>query len=102
MVGELFHRDESEGASVGVAAGAMEASGMKIKIWRYDLALTHYQDAYRIEVGAWVDAIRSGVPVGPSAWDGHLANLAAFAAIDSLHDGGRVVVPREDRPSLYS
>src|ERR1051325_10567766 len=41
MVGELFHRDESEGASVGVAAGAMEASGMKIKIWRYDLALTH-------------------------------------------------------------
>jgi myo-inositol 2-dehydrogenase/D-chiro-inositol 1-dehydrogenase len=61
-----------------------------------------YQDAYRIEVGAWIDSIRSGVPTGPSAWDGHLANLAAFAAIDSLHDGGRVEIPREDRPALYS
>jgi len=60
-----------------------------------------YQDAYRIEVGAWVDSIRSGVPTGPSAWDGHLANLAAFAAIDSLHRGGRVEIPREDRPPLY-
>ena len=29
---------------------------------------------------AWVDGIRAGVPTGPSAWDGHLANLAAFAA----------------------
>jgi myo-inositol 2-dehydrogenase/D-chiro-inositol 1-dehydrogenase len=61
-----------------------------------------YQDAYRLEVAAWVDGIRSGVPTGPSAWDGHLANLAAFAAIDSLHHGGRVEVPREDRPALYS
>ena len=60
-----------------------------------------YQDAYRIEVGAWIDSIRSGVPTGPSAWDGHLANLAAFAAIDSLHHGGRVEIPREDRPTLY-
>ena len=61
-----------------------------------------YQDAYRIEVGAWIDSIRSGVPTGPSAWDGHLANLAAFAAIDSLHHGGRVEISREDPPPLYS
>jgi myo-inositol 2-dehydrogenase/D-chiro-inositol 1-dehydrogenase len=61
-----------------------------------------YADAYRIEVGAWVDSIRSGTPTGPSAWDGHLANLAAFAAIDSLHAGGRVAIPREDRPALYA
>jgi myo-inositol 2-dehydrogenase/D-chiro-inositol 1-dehydrogenase len=61
-----------------------------------------YADAYRIEVGAWVDSIRSGTPTGPSAWDGHLANLAAFAASDSLHAGGRVAIPREDRPALYA
>ena len=60
-----------------------------------------YLDAYRIEVAAWIDDIRSGVPSGPSAWDGHLANLAAFAAIESLHSGGRVEVPREERPAMY-
>ncbi len=60
-----------------------------------------YLDAYRIEVGAWVDGIRSGVPQGPSAWDGHLANLAAFSAVESLHGAGRVEIPREPRPALY-
>jgi myo-inositol 2-dehydrogenase/D-chiro-inositol 1-dehydrogenase len=60
-----------------------------------------YQDAYRIEVNTWIDDLRSGRLTGPSAWDGHLANVAAFAAVESLHAGGRVEVPREDRPALY-
>src|SRR2546423_8212634 len=41
MVRELFHRNESEGAGVRAAARAVEAGGMKMEIWRYDLALTH-------------------------------------------------------------
>ena len=61
-----------------------------------------FVDAYRIELASWVESVRSGRPVGASAWDGHLANLAAFAAVDSLHGAGRVEVPREDRPPLYS
>jgi myo-inositol 2-dehydrogenase/D-chiro-inositol 1-dehydrogenase len=60
-----------------------------------------YLDAYRIEVGAWVDDIRAGRLTGPSAWDGHQANLAAFTAVESLHHGGRVEIPREERPALY-
>jgi myo-inositol 2-dehydrogenase/D-chiro-inositol 1-dehydrogenase len=60
-----------------------------------------YLDAYRIEVGAWVDDIRSGTLTGPSAWDGHLANLAAFTAVESLHAGGRREIPAEPRPALY-
>ena len=60
-----------------------------------------FADAYRIELGAWVRGIRSGVPAGPSAWDGHLANVAAFSAVESLHGAGRVEVPREARPALY-
>jgi myo-inositol 2-dehydrogenase / D-chiro-inositol 1-dehydrogenase len=60
-----------------------------------------YLDAYRIEVAAWVDDIRAGRLTGPSAWDGHRANAAAFAAVESLHGGGRVVVPPEERPALY-
>src|SRR4051794_8145832 len=60
-----------------------------------------YLDAYRIEVGAWIDDIRSGRLTGPSAWDGHLANLAAFTAVESLHDGGRREILAEQRPALY-
>jgi len=59
-------------------------------------------DSYRLELSAWVEGIRTGEPSGASAWDGHLANLAAFAAVDSLHGGRRVEVPRESRPDLYS
>ncbi len=60
-----------------------------------------FVDAYRIELAAWVEGVRSGTPTGPSAWDGYQANAAAFAAVDSLHGGGRVVVEREDPPALY-
>ncbi len=60
-----------------------------------------FEDAYRIELGAWVRGIHSGTPAGPSAWDGYLANRAAFAAVDSLHGGGRVEVPQEPRPGFY-
>ena len=60
-----------------------------------------FEDAYRIELGAWVHGIQAGVPAGPSAWDGYLANVAAFSAVESLHGAGRVEVPREDRPALY-
>ena len=61
-----------------------------------------YLDAYRIEVAAWVDGVRAGRLTGPSAWDGHRANVAAFAAVESLHGGGRVSIPHETRPALYS
>ncbi len=60
-----------------------------------------FADAYRIELRAWVQGIRTGAPSGPTAWDGHLASLAAFAAVESLRGGGRVEVPREPRPGLY-
>jgi myo-inositol 2-dehydrogenase/D-chiro-inositol 1-dehydrogenase len=61
-----------------------------------------YLDAYRIEVAAFVDGVRAGRLTGPSAWDGHLANVAAFTAVESLHHGGRFEIPREERPALYA
>jgi myo-inositol 2-dehydrogenase/D-chiro-inositol 1-dehydrogenase len=85
---------------VSVRRGLVETEGVDGRLVTTDGTL-RYLDAYRIEVAAWIDSIRSGVPAGPSAWDGHLANLAAFAAIESLHHGGRVEVPREERPALY-
>ena len=64
--------------------------------------VARFVDAYRIELAAWVAAVLGGEPGGPSAWDGHLANLAAFAGVESLHGGGRVEIARENRPDLYA
>ena len=61
-----------------------------------------FVDAYRVELASWVQGVRSGELPAPSAWDAHLANLGAFAAVDSLRGGGRVEVPREQRPDLYA
>ena len=60
-----------------------------------------FSDAYRFELADWVRGVREGSLTGPSAWDGHRANLAAFAAVRSLHHGGRVEVPSEPMPALY-
>jgi myo-inositol 2-dehydrogenase/D-chiro-inositol 1-dehydrogenase len=60
-----------------------------------------FEDAYRVELGAWVHGIRAGRPAGPTAWDGYLANVAAFSAVESLHGAGRVEVPQQSRPALY-
>jgi myo-inositol 2-dehydrogenase/D-chiro-inositol 1-dehydrogenase len=85
---------------VSVRRGLSETHGIDGRVVTTDGTL-RYLDAYRIEVAAWIDSIRSDVPAGPSAWDGHLANLAAFAAIESLQAGTRVEVPQEERPALY-
>jgi myo-inositol 2-dehydrogenase/D-chiro-inositol 1-dehydrogenase len=63
--------------------------------------VARFADAYRIELAAWVDGIRAGIPATPSAWDGHVANLVAFAAVESLRTGGRVEVPQPARPAFY-
>ncbi|QIK68527.1 Gfo/Idh/MocA family oxidoreductase [Nocardioides sp. HDW12B] len=64
--------------------------------------VTRFVDAYRVELASWVQGVRSGELPAPSAWDAHLANLGAFAAVDSLHGAGRVAVPQEERPGLYA
>jgi myo-inositol 2-dehydrogenase/D-chiro-inositol 1-dehydrogenase len=64
--------------------------------------VTRFADAYRIELRSWVDSVRAGAATGPSAWDGHLANLAAAAGVESLHSGQRVAISTEPRPELYS
>jgi myo-inositol 2-dehydrogenase/D-chiro-inositol 1-dehydrogenase len=64
--------------------------------------VARFDDAYRVELAAWVESIRTGTPVAPSAWDGYRANLVAATAVDSLHSGSRVVVPTEDVPALYA
>jgi myo-inositol 2-dehydrogenase/D-chiro-inositol 1-dehydrogenase len=60
-----------------------------------------FGDAYRIELREWVASVRGGTSIGPSAWDGYLANLAAFAGVESLHSGTRVTIDQPETPDLY-
>lgn len=60
-----------------------------------------FADAYRIQDIAWVSSLRSGVPSGPTAWDGYLAQLTVTAIMESLATGRTVDVPAVERPSLY-
>jgi myo-inositol 2-dehydrogenase/D-chiro-inositol 1-dehydrogenase len=63
--------------------------------------VARFGDAYRRELLAWVTSTRSGTVAGPSAWDGHLATLAAEAGVRSLHERSRVAILTEDAPPLY-
>jgi myo-inositol 2-dehydrogenase/D-chiro-inositol 1-dehydrogenase len=58
--------------------------------------------AYRIQNQAWVDSIRSGVPVGSSAWDGYVATTVTDAGVRSLTTGETVAITYEKRPALYA
>jgi myo-inositol 2-dehydrogenase/D-chiro-inositol 1-dehydrogenase len=85
---------------VSVRRSISETSGVDGRVVTKD-GTERYQDAYRLEVADWVHGIRTGALTGPSAWDGYLANVAAFSAIESQRHGGRVELPQEDRPALY-
>jgi myo-inositol 2-dehydrogenase / D-chiro-inositol 1-dehydrogenase len=63
--------------------------------------VARFAEAYRVELVAWTASLRSGVPVGASAWDGHVATRAAAAGVISLNSGARVMVDQEPVPTLY-
>ncbi len=60
-----------------------------------------FADAYRIEDAAWLDSVAAGVTVGPSAWDGLVAECVVEAAIESLRIRQPVDVAALDTPDLY-
>ena len=62
----------------------------------------HFAAAYRGQLEAWVDAIRTGHPTGASAWDGYAATATAAACLEALHSGARAPVQLAARPTLYA
>ncbi|MFN8194839.1 MAG: Gfo/Idh/MocA family oxidoreductase [Nocardioidaceae bacterium] len=64
--------------------------------------LGRFEDAYRLQLAAWTTSVLAEGPPGPSAWDGHLASVAAEAGQRSLADGGRALVDAGERPPLYA
>jgi myo-inositol 2-dehydrogenase/D-chiro-inositol 1-dehydrogenase len=75
----------------GTVAGLVPAD------WRERFALS-----YDVELREWVDTVVTATPPrGPSAWDGHAAQVVSDAALRSLRSGGRVAVELPERPGLY-
>lgn len=64
--------------------------------------IARFEDAYRLELSAWVAGALDGVVSGPTAWDGHLANVAAAAGVASLLKGGHQSIDLLTPPDLYS
>ncbi len=85
---------------VSVRRSISDTSGVDGRVVTKD-GTERFLDAYRLEVGAWIHDVRAGALTGPSSWDGYLANVAAFSAIESQRHGGRVELPQERRPALY-
>lgn len=64
--------------------------------------IARFADAYRLELGAWTEGALIGVVRGPSAWDGHLANVIAAAGVASLTHGGHQAIYGAETPALYA
>jgi myo-inositol 2-dehydrogenase/D-chiro-inositol 1-dehydrogenase len=60
-----------------------------------------FAEAYRIEDAVWLQSVVSGTTVGPSAWDGLVAERVVEAAIESLRRRQPVDVTMFDTPDLY-
>lgn len=68
-----------------------------------ELWLGRFDDAYRRQLQAWVDAVRTGGALpGATVWDGYAAAVVANRAIDSYRSGQRVPVELPQRPALYA
>ena len=61
----------------------------------------HFAAAYRNQLQAWVDAIRTDRPAGASAWDGYAATATAIGCLEALHSGAKASIQLESRPELY-
>jgi myo-inositol 2-dehydrogenase / D-chiro-inositol 1-dehydrogenase len=60
-----------------------------------------FADAYRIQDAAWIASIRAGQAVGPSTWDGLLAQLVVDSVLESFATGLTVRVPEFEKPAIY-
>ena len=58
--------------------------------------------AYDVEFQEWIDAIAgSGVPTGPTTWDGYAAAVVANTALEALRTGARTSVKLVEKPAFY-
>ena len=65
-----------------------------------ELWIGRFEDAYRRQLQAWVDATRVGKTSGATAWDGLLATITANAAVAAITHGPQSI-DLPERPALY-
>lgn len=63
--------------------------------------LVRFNDAYLREVDAWVKSVATGLPTGPSVWDGYAAMVVADACVQSAKTRQPQTVPDLERPAMY-
>lgn len=61
-----------------------------------------FAEAYRAEMQAWIDALRTGEPCGASVYDGYAATVIANAAILAGQERREVAIDLVPRPALYA
>jgi myo-inositol 2-dehydrogenase/D-chiro-inositol 1-dehydrogenase len=82
-------RCEVDGASGTLALPVDVAAGFRER----------FAGAYRAELRAWVDGLRTGAAAeGPGAWDGYAANAVADAAVEALRSGRTAAVRMMSAP----
>ena len=65
-----------------------------------ELWLGRFEDAYRRQLQAWVDAAHTGRTSGATAWDGLIATITANAAVTAITQGPQAI-DLPERPALY-
>ena len=67
-----------------------------------ELWLTRFNEAYRIQLQAWINSIREGKPpVGSSIWDGYAATVLANKAVEAYRTGNKVEIKLKTKPGIY-
>lgn len=94
---------------VGSEGTARTGEGAAVEMWSSGAQVAkvsanwpeHFSAAYLTELTAWVAVAADGGATGPSAWDGMMANVVAEALVEAATHGGRVEIPRLERPGFY-
>jgi len=60
-----------------------------------------FADAYRRQLTAWICAVKTGTPVGASAWDGYVASAIAEQVAAALAEARETTLKYAPRPPLY-
>jgi myo-inositol 2-dehydrogenase/D-chiro-inositol 1-dehydrogenase len=61
-----------------------------------------FEDAYRLELNAWVANLGKKEAPGATAWDGFVASAVAEAGVKSLQSGAREAVVLPPKPDFYT
>jgi myo-inositol 2-dehydrogenase/D-chiro-inositol 1-dehydrogenase len=88
-------------ASTNALQSAVVRRANRREQWIEDDWLQRFDVAYIAEARAWAQSVRSGTPIGPSAWDGYMSQVVADACIASARSGLPQAVPAVVIPNLY-